>query len=71
MDLVRGVDTDSFKQTIVGHLISIARELGIVTIGEGVETQAEGAWMTGAGVDYLQGYLYGRPAPLAPRASVS
>ena len=27
--------------------------------------------MTGAGVDYLQGYLYGRPAPLAPRASVS
>ncbi len=71
MDLVRGVDTDSFKQTIVGHLISIARELGIVTIGEGVETQAEGAWMTGAGVDYLQGYLYGKPAPLAPRASVS
>lgn len=71
MDLVRSVDTDDFKQTIVRHLISIARELRIVTIGEGVETEAEAAWMTGAGVDYLQGYLYGKPAPLTARASAS
>jgi EAL domain-containing protein (putative c-di-GMP-specific phosphodiesterase class I) len=71
MDLVRDVDTDGFKQTIVGHLISIAQELGIITIGEGVETESEGAWMTAAGVDYLQGYLYGKPAPLAARASAS
>lgn len=71
MDLVRGVDTDTVRQTIVRHLISIAQEIGIVTIGEGIETEGEAAWMTAAGTDYLQGYLYGKPAPLTPRASAS
>lgn len=65
MDLVRDVDTDRFKQTIVTHLISIAQELGITTIGEGVETEAEAAWVRNAGVDLLQGYYYGKPEPLA------
>lgn len=64
MDLIRDVHDDPFKQTIVHHLISMARQLGIRTIAEGIEVDAEAQWLLGEGVDYLQGYLFGRPAPL-------
>ncbi|MEQ9334676.1 EAL domain-containing protein [Thalassobaculum sp.] len=70
MDLIRDVQDDPFKQTIVHHLLSIAREHGIRTIAEGIETEAEARWLRGEGVDYLQGYLYGRPAPLDAAAAV-
>ncbi|MCR9256253.1 MAG: EAL domain-containing protein [Alphaproteobacteria bacterium] len=64
MDLVRDVDTDKYKQPIVEHLIQIAQANGIRTIGEGVETEAEAAWLRDKGVDYLQGFYFARPAPL-------
>lgn len=70
MDLVRGIDADPFKQTIVHHLLSMARKHGIKTIAEGIETAAEAAWVTAEGVDYLQGFLFGRPAPL-PRVAAA
>jgi EAL domain-containing protein (putative c-di-GMP-specific phosphodiesterase class I) len=68
MDLIRGIQDDPSKQTIVHHLVSIAREHDILTIAEGIETEAEADWLRGEGVDFLQGYLYGRPAPLDGRA---
>ncbi len=64
MDLIRGVHEDPFKQTIVHHLLTIARTHAIGTIAEGIETRGEADWLTEHGVDYLQGYLFGRPAPL-------
>lgn len=64
MDLIRGIQDDPSKQTIVHHLVSIAHEHGIRTIAEGIETEAEADWLRGEGVDFLQGYLYGRPIPL-------
>ncbi|WP_417449763.1 EAL domain-containing protein [Kordiimonas sp.] len=64
MDLVRDVDTDSFKQVIVRNLISIARENGIQTIAEGIETVAEADFLRGVGADFLQGYYFGHPAPV-------
>lgn len=63
MDLVRGIDQDGFKQSIVHHLVQIARSEGIKVIGEGVETAGERDWLVAEGVDYLQGYLFARPAP--------
>lgn len=68
MDLVRDIHEDAFKQTIVHHLLSIARTHGIGTIAEGIETQAEADWLIDRGVDYLQGYLFGRPALLEAAA---
>jgi len=68
MELIRGIHDDPFKQTIVHHLLSIAETQGIRTIAEGIETEDEAGWLIGRGVDYLQGYLYGRPAPLPAAA---
>lgn len=61
IDLCRDVHKDTAKQNIVAHLLSIARETGIKTIAEGIETEAEAEWLRQAGADYLQGFLFGKP----------
>ena len=64
--LVRGVDRDPYQARVAGKLLEMARELGTRTIAEGVETAAEHAWATAAGADYVQGYLFARPAAAPP-----
>ncbi len=68
MRLVRDVDRDPYKAGILAKLLEMARDLGVGTIAEGIETEAESAWVHDHGVDYLQGYLIARPAfpPTAP-----
>lgn len=61
MQLIRGVDHDRYRQSVVGHLIGIARDVGALSVAEGIETEAERRWVVDAGVDLLQGYLLGRP----------
>ena len=46
-------------------LIDLARNLGIPTVAEWVEDEATAQILTGWGVDYLQGHLFGK-AELAP-----
>ncbi|WP_207484714.1 EAL domain-containing protein [Arenibaculum pallidiluteum] len=61
MDLVRDVDQDRFRQSIVTHLAAIARENGALILAEGIETEAEHRWLQGAGIDLFQGFGLGRP----------
>ena len=42
----------------------IAKELGVKTIAEGVETEGEREFVIAHGSDLLQGYLFCRPQPL-------
>lgn len=62
MALIRDIDRDHYKQSIVRHLIGIAADTGARIVAEGIETEAERAWVKAAGVDFMQGYLLGRPA---------
>ncbi|MFC3050624.1 EAL domain-containing protein [Kordiimonas pumila] len=62
MDLIRDIDQDTFKQVIVKHLLHIARDNGILTVAEGIETEAEASVLRQMGVDYMQGYFFGKPA---------
>lgn len=65
MALIRGIDSDPYKQIIVQHLIGIAHDSGAMVVAEGIETEAERAWVVTAGADLLQGYLLGRPVAVA------
>lgn len=49
---------------VVKALVTMAQELGIACIAEGVESAAEGEACGHAGFQYAQGYFYGRPAQL-------
>jgi diguanylate cyclase (GGDEF)-like protein/PAS domain S-box-containing protein len=42
-------------------IVVMAHELGIKTIGEGVETQQQLDMLAEAGCDYVQGYLFSKP----------
>jgi EAL domain-containing protein (putative c-di-GMP-specific phosphodiesterase class I) len=44
-------------QVIVRRLVELARDLGLRTIAEGVETEAQRAFLAGCGCDLLQGFL--------------
>lgn len=61
MSLVRGVDADSRRQSIVRSMKKLCDELGMLVVAEGVETVAERDMLAELGCDLLQGYLFARP----------
>lgn len=63
-DFVRGLDHDREQLAIVKAMHTLGHELGKQTIAEQVETEAELACLKNMGVDFVQGYLLHRPAPL-------
>ena len=62
MRLVRDVDSDHYKAGITSKLLEMARKLGIATIAEGIESEAEWRWFRDHGADYVQGYYIARPS---------
>ena len=61
MHLIRDVDQDPVRQSIVGNMLEMARKLDILSIVEGVETEAEYEFARAEGADFVQGYLFGKP----------
>ena len=70
---VRGVHVQRDAQVLVECLGAVARHFEMATVAEFVETEAEAAWLREHGIDCLQGYLYGKPSPVAelPRADAA
>jgi EAL domain-containing protein (putative c-di-GMP-specific phosphodiesterase class I)/CheY-like chemotaxis protein len=61
MTLVRNIDASPTKQKLVRSVTSLCNELGMMVVGEGVETRAERDVLVDCGCDLLQGYLLARP----------
>lgn len=55
---------DESDQAIAMAILGMAKALKIRTVGEGVETQAQLAWLAHNGCDFVQGYLLSRPLTL-------
>lgn len=63
IELVRGIDTASpERQRMLGSLVKIVNELGIGSLAEGVETEAEHEACRQMGFGFAQGYYYGKAA---------
>lgn len=60
---VIGVDSDTEQRAMVGVIVSLAREMGLATLAEGVETAAERDALIELGCDALQGYFLAKPMP--------
>jgi EAL domain-containing protein (putative c-di-GMP-specific phosphodiesterase class I) len=61
MALIRGIDRDRARQTIVGALAAVGQLLGIRVIAEGVEEAREALVLRHLGITLMQGYLFARP----------
>ena len=66
IELVRDVGTDPYKTRVAAKILELANGLGVGVVAEGVETEEEWRWLSENGADYLQGYLFARPAPTPP-----
>lgn len=62
--LVRGVYFDVHRRALVASYAYMARELGIRTVAEGVESRTQLATLEELGVDLCQGFLFARPLPM-------
>lgn len=58
---VSGIDQSSRNAAIVWSTILLCRELGLKVVAEGVETEAESAWLVAHNCDLLQGYGIAKP----------
>jgi EAL domain-containing protein (putative c-di-GMP-specific phosphodiesterase class I) len=58
------VDDDATDIPIVRLVTSLAHELGMTVIAEGVETPHQQRLLRAAGCDYCQGYHIARPMPM-------
>ncbi|MGZ8268772.1 MAG: EAL domain-containing protein [Burkholderiales bacterium] len=59
------ITTDVGDATITRAVIGMAHNLGLKVIAEGVETQAQIAFLSANGCDEAQGYYFARPQPAA------
>lgn len=58
---INELENDATTTAIVRSVIGLAHALGIQLTAEGVETEAQRAWLTEAGCQRLQGYLFSPP----------
>ncbi len=61
--IVSGLDTDPVLETLVRSLVEFGHGCRVRVVAEGVETADEAAALRALGVDYGQGWHYGRPGP--------
>lgn len=61
--IVQGCTTRRDCAAVVAAAVALARGLDVVTVAKGVENRAQFEALLAAGVDYVQGYLIGRPVP--------
>jgi diguanylate cyclase (GGDEF)-like protein len=52
-------------KAVIASTLALAQGLGIATTAEGIETEEQFNYMREAGIDLAQGYLFGRPVPVA------
>lgn len=65
MTLVRDIDRDPSREAMVAGLVHFGEATGSMLIAEGVERAEEADALRGLRVPLAQGYLFGRPAPVA------
>jgi EAL domain-containing protein (putative c-di-GMP-specific phosphodiesterase class I) len=54
-------ETDAFRTKIVRNIASLAQDLGVETILEGVESRSTADAASALGITLMQGYLFGKP----------
>jgi diguanylate cyclase (GGDEF)-like protein len=64
-EFVRQADADPVDRALITAVVGVARQLGMRTVAEHVDRRAMVAHLRALGVDDGQGYLLGRPRPLA------
>jgi EAL domain-containing protein (putative c-di-GMP-specific phosphodiesterase class I) len=60
--LIKNIDKDRIRRSIVKGIVQVCADLSIQIIGEGVETRDELNALRDLGIELFQGYYFARPA---------
>jgi EAL domain-containing protein (putative c-di-GMP-specific phosphodiesterase class I) len=61
IDFITDLPTNATDKVIVHAVVEVARALGMTTVAEGIETEAQLRAVQAVGCDVGQGFLLGRP----------
>jgi EAL domain-containing protein (putative c-di-GMP-specific phosphodiesterase class I) len=65
MDLLKNLDGNrGINKLIIQSMTEIARDVGVHTLSEGMETEFQKSFLKQAGCELAQGYLFHKPEPL-------
>lgn len=62
---VRELVTENQDAAIIRTILALGQSLGLTVIAEGVETEVQWNYLNKCGCPIFQGYLFGKPMPLA------
>jgi EAL domain-containing protein (putative c-di-GMP-specific phosphodiesterase class I) len=66
ISLIRGVDTDSVRRSLVSSMAMFAERMGVKLVAEGIERPEELKVVRELGIEYGQGFLFCRPVEPFP-----
>ncbi len=58
---VERLEWDGQTQSVIRGMLEMSVNLGLLTVGEGIETQEQADWLSEAGCSLGQGFLFSRP----------
>ncbi|MDX1451127.1 MAG: EAL domain-containing protein [Oleiphilaceae bacterium] len=61
---VAGIERDAHDAQLVETIINMAHQFNLITVAEGVETEAQRDFLEAAGCRVYQGYFYSKPVPI-------
>ncbi len=62
---VSGIETDAPSRALVDMILTLARQLQLQVVAEGVETSRQQTLLADLGCEFVQGYLHAPPLPAA------
>ena len=61
---VHGMGESFTSRSIIASMVQLAEALGLATVGEGIETEADLVALRASGCTHGQGYFFGRPVAI-------
>ena len=65
MKFLRSFEVNPKSRVVLRSIVNMAKELGMHTLAEGVETEEQFAFLREIGCEKVQGYLFSAPIPLS------